>query len=136
AIAKADDVPELVAAIKQRKERLAELEREQAALSAVPPSWTAAEIRAMCGDQLRHFDELLRGDVPAARQALRKLLPEPLRIFQVTVDRCQTLRFEGVTTLGPLLQKAWRPHGRTCLLIPSRAQSYQSSIGNGARRIN
>jgi len=52
--------------------------------------------------------------LPVARQALRKLLPEPLRITPTTVDGRRTLRFEGVTTLGPLFEasiKVWRPHG-------------------------
>ena len=111
AVAKAGDVAELVAELKRRKERLAEVEREQAALVTAPPRWTPAEIRATCGEQLRRFDELLRGDVPVARQALRKLLPEPLRLSPVTAGGRRTLRFEGVTTLGPLLQKVGRPHG-------------------------
>ena len=111
AVAKADDVPELIAALRQRKERLAEVERELAGLATTPPRWTSAEIRAMCGERLRRFDELLLGDVPGARQALRKLLPEPLRLSPVTDGGRRTLRFEGVTTLGPLLQKVWRPYG-------------------------
>lgn len=65
----------------------------------------------MCGEQLERFDEALRADVPVARQALRKLLPEPLRLSPATADGRRTLRFDGVTTLGPLLQKVWRPHG-------------------------
>ena len=111
AVAKADDVPELLLALKQRKERLAEVERQQAAVVTRPPVWTPTEVRAMCGEQLHCLEQLLLGDVARARQALRKLLSEPLRLSPATADGRRTLRFEGVTTLGPLLQKAWRPHG-------------------------
>ena len=96
--------------IRRREERLKDLEREQAALVAAPPAWTPAEIRAMCGQRLRRFPELLHGDVPVARQALRKLLPEPLRIRPVTADGRRTLGFEGTTVLGPLFDpthKGW-----------------------------
>jgi hypothetical protein len=87
------------------------VERQQAAVVTRPPGWTPAEIRAMCGEQLDRLEQLLLGDVAGARQALRKLLPEPLRLSPDTADGRRTLRFDGVTTLGPLLQKAWRPHG-------------------------
>jgi hypothetical protein len=110
AVARADDVAELVAALKQRKEQLAEVERAQAALVSPVPRLTPFEICEMCGEQIRRFNELLRGDVAAARQALRKLLPAPLRLSPATADGRRTLAFEGVTTLGPLLQKVWRPH--------------------------
>lgn len=111
AVAKADDVPELLVALKQRKERLADVERQQATMATRSPLWTVAEIRAICGEQLQRFEQHLLGDVAGARQALRKLLPEPLRLSPATADGRRTLRFEGVTTLGPLLQKCWRPHG-------------------------
>ena len=94
--------------IKRREERLKELEREQATLADAPPAWTVAEIRAMCGERLRRFPELLHGNVPVARQALRKLLPEPLRIAPDTIEGRRTLRFEGVTTLGSLFDPTYK----------------------------
>ena len=92
--------------IRRREERLKELERERAALAEAPPAWTPAQIREMCGARLRRFPELLRGDVPVARQALRKLLPEPLRVAPAIVTGQRTLRFEGMTVLGPLFDPA------------------------------
>jgi hypothetical protein len=56
----------------------------------------------MCGDRLTRFRGLLLGDVPVARQAIRKLLPEPLKMSPAFVGGRRTLRFEGATTLGPL----------------------------------
>ena len=71
----------------------------------------------MCRERLGRLKDLLLSDVPVARQALRKLLPEPLEIAPVTVDGRLTNEFEGVTTLGPQLDpallptayKGWRP---------------------------
>src|SRR4051812_16820878 len=60
----------------------------------------------MCGERLKRFEDLLLGDVPVARQALRKLLPEPLRIAPVVVGGRRTLSFEGETVLGPLFEPA------------------------------
>jgi hypothetical protein len=90
--------------IKRREERLTELENKRAALVQAPAVWTPAEVRDMCGDRLRRFDELLRGDVPVARQALRKLLRSPLRMSPVTIDGRRTLSFEGETVIGALLE--------------------------------
>jgi site-specific DNA recombinase len=114
-IAEGKALDTVVSAIKQREERLKEIEREQAALLDKLPVLDAAEIRAKCGERISRFKELLDKDVPVARQALRKLLPQPLTISPAMVDDRRTLRFEGVTTLGPLFDpafiKAWRPHG-------------------------
>ena len=77
-------------------------------LADAPPAWTVAEIRAMCGERLRRFPELLHGNVPVARQALRKRLPEPLSFAPATIEGRRTLRFEGVTTLGPLFDPTYK----------------------------
>jgi hypothetical protein len=101
AIADGEKPKTILGEIKRLENRLEEIER--------------AQIREKCGAQLRRFEELLLGDVPLARQALRRLLPEPLRIAPATVQGRRTLRFEGFTTLGPLLgptYKGWAsPHG-------------------------
>jgi hypothetical protein len=69
----------------------------------------------MCGEWLGRFRELLLGDVPLARQALRKLLPQPLKVFPAVVEGRRTLRFKGSTTsalsLRPAFIKVCRPHG-------------------------
>src|SRR5579859_1680421 len=90
--------------IRRREERLKEIERELAALRNALPGMDVPEVRKACGERLARFRELLLGDVPVARQALRRLLPEPLRVFPATVEGRRTLRFEGVTTLDPLLE--------------------------------
>jgi DNA invertase Pin-like site-specific DNA recombinase len=89
--------------IKRREQRLEEIEKELQSLTEAPSSIDPKEIRRLCEARLGRFQELLRGNVPVARQALRKLLPEPLRIAPVTVDGRRTLGFEGRTVLGPLL---------------------------------
>ena len=93
----------VLAEIKRREQRLTELERERRALASAPAVMTPAQIRKLCGERLTRFDALLLGAVPVARQALRKLLPEPLKITPATADGRRTLSFEGVTVLGPLL---------------------------------
>src|SRR5258708_3541092 len=109
----------VLAEIRRREERLEELEREQQALEQIPPSLDVADVRRMCRERLGRFKDLLLGDVPVARQALRKLLPEPLGITPVTVDGRRTLSFEGVTTLGPLLDLALLPPAYKGLASPT-----------------
>jgi hypothetical protein len=58
----------------------------------------------LCGERLGRFKDLLLGDVPVARQALRKLLPEPLKVLPAFTGGRRTLRFEGDTLLGPRLR--------------------------------
>jgi len=58
-----------VAALKQRKEQLTELEPEQAALVSPIPRLTPFEVCELGGDELRRFSAMLLGDVRAARQA-------------------------------------------------------------------
>jgi hypothetical protein len=100
----------ILAEIKRLETRLEEIERDQQRLSEALPVLTPTQIRDKCGAQLQRFEGLLLGDVPLARQALRRLLVEPLRIAPATVEGRRTLRFEGTTTLGPLLDashKGW-----------------------------
>jgi len=109
------DAPARVAAeVKRRESRLQEIEEEQK-VARVPPTVTEEQIRALCRDRLARYRELLHANTPVARQALRRLLPQPLRIRPVTVDGRNTLAFEGETVLGPLVEPlhvgTWRPHG-------------------------
>jgi hypothetical protein len=76
----------------------------QQALQQTPTALDMGEIRALCSERLSRFKQLLSADVPAARQALQKLLPEPLSVTPVTVQGRKTLAFEGTTVLGPLLE--------------------------------
>ncbi len=109
----------VLAEINRREKRLEELERELESLKQIPHSLDAADIRKMCRERLGRFEELLLGDVPVARQALRKLLPEPLKIAPVTIKGHRTLSFEGVTTLGPLLDLALLPSAYKGLASPT-----------------
>ncbi len=45
----------------------------------------------------------LRADVPGARQTLRALLAEPLRLHPVLVEGRKAFRFEGQTRIGVLI---------------------------------
>ena len=92
----------VLAEVRRREERLKELEKEREMVGQPLPDLDHAEIRKLCGVRLDRFRDLLLGDVPLARQALRKLLPEPLKVFPAVVEGRRTLRFEGATTLGPL----------------------------------
>ena len=97
------EVPQaILLEIKRRKERLRELDREREMLGQSMPDLGPGKLRKLCGERLARFRDLLLGDVPVARQALRKLLPEPLRVFPAVVEGRRTLRFEGATTHGPL----------------------------------
>jgi DNA repair exonuclease SbcCD ATPase subunit len=53
--------------------------------------------------KLGRFTELLHGDIPLARQALRKLLAEPMQFQPVVRQGCKTYSFSGVTKVGALL---------------------------------
>ncbi len=57
-------------------------------------------------DQLRHFAELLRGNVPRARQALKKLLRDKLTFTPVQLSSGrQTYAFCGTLAYGAVLQQ-------------------------------
>ena len=112
----------VLAEIKRREQRLTELERERRALAHAPAALSPAEIRKLCGERLARFDALLLGDVPVARQALRKLLPEPLKISPATADGRRTLSFEGVSVLGPLLDPSPAKPVSKGLASPRRAE--------------
>lgn len=94
--------------IGRREERLSEVRKHLASLREPIPELDMDKIKAMCGERLARFRDLLMADVPVARQALRKLLPEPLRVMPVTIDGRRTLRFEGRTVLGPLFEPTYK----------------------------
>ena len=86
----------------RRETRLAEIEAELGEARQRHPDANEAEVRRKCGELIGRFKDLLMGEVPLARQVLRKLLDGPLRVSPATVDGRKTLRFEGATVLGPL----------------------------------
>ena len=94
--------------IRRREDRMKELDGKLATLRAPLPDLSIGEVRAMCSARLERFRALLLGDVPVARQALRKLLLEPLRITPAMSGGRRTLAFEGRTTLGPLVDPTYK----------------------------
>jgi len=91
-----------------REARLAEIEAELSNVQQKHPHADEAEIRKTCGDLIGRFKDLLLGEVRLARQALRRLLDRPLRISPATVDGRKTLRFDGDTVLGHLVDPIYR----------------------------
>ena len=67
------------------------------------------------------FREVLAADVPQARQALRKLLAEPLQFTPVVVGSRKAYTFAGQTRVGALLAPAYigvaSPRGRDCIPV-------------------
>jgi hypothetical protein len=86
--------------IKLREDRIAELdaelERHALARQHDPVAGLHEEVRAV----VEHFQDLLHADVPVARQALRRLLGDSLRL-KLTGDGGWYL--EGATPIAALL---------------------------------
>jgi len=88
--------------------------------SEEPKELDLRRLRKHLEERANKFRELLAADVPQARQALRKLLAEPLQFTPVVVDGKKAYTFEGKTRVGTLLSPAYigvaSPRGRE--LIP------------------
>ncbi len=63
--------------------------------------WDARRIRKDLGEHMERFKELIYGDVPRARQALRKLLAGPIRLARLGERRYE---LAGETSLEALFQ--------------------------------
>lgn len=126
AIATGRSKPEaIVAAIAEREQHIEALRRELAQLEspALLDQLSDQRTERQLTERLAPFGELLRTDVPLARQALRALLTAPI-LFYSEADGGYRLR--GETQLGVLFEdeaatgseqpaRRWRPHGETCL---------------------
>ena len=75
----------------RREARLAEIEAELRNVQQKHPDADEAEIRKMCGELIGRFKGLLLGEVPLARQALRRLLDGPLADFPGHGGRSENL---------------------------------------------
>ena len=76
----------VLAEIARREARLVEIERERAALAVeVPSDFELRRLRRSLREKVAELDRHLRADVPAARQALRKLIPGRIE-FRPVVD--------------------------------------------------
>ena len=91
----------VLAEIARREARLAEIGGERAALTVQAPSeLEARRLRRSLRDRLAQFDELLLGDVPQARQALRKVIDSRIefRPAERRGERGYHLRWSLVTS--------------------------------------
>lgn len=97
----------LVQEIAKAEAHVAEIEAELARLAAVP-ALGALDLKRIEQDvagQLSHFADLLKGNVPRARQALKKLLADRLVFTPVeTGNGKRTYAFTGELTYGAVLR--------------------------------
>ena len=85
-------------------ETIAALEQRLADRRLEPPSeLDRARLRKLLRQRLGEFDDLIRADVPLARQALRKLLDGPIT-FEPAAEG---YLFRGRTKVGALISKAY-----------------------------
>ena len=109
--------------ISDRENRIKALEAElQQLQSEAPSELDMRRIRKGLRERISRFRDLIRTDIPVARQALRKLLAEPLVFSPVVVDGRKTLKFEGKTSAGVLIDsgdiEVASPRGFEPLLPP------------------
>ena len=94
----------VLAEIANRETRIEALEKELRELAAhAPDELDMRRLRKAVEAHAAKFKDLLRGDVPRARQALRKLLVGKLRFTPVLQAGRKSYTFEGQTRVGPLL---------------------------------
>ena len=80
-------------------------ERELASLSASEPTeLDLRRLRKSFGERIGRFDELLVSDVPLARQALRKLIPEGIRFIPEERDGVRAYRLQWGISATPLIE--------------------------------
>lgn len=96
----------LVQEIEAGEARFKEIDADLAALEAAPKV-AALDIKRLQREveaTLPRFADLLRANVPRARQALKKLLPAPLEFAPVDAGNGKrAYRFRGELTFGPIL---------------------------------
>lgn len=95
--------------ITQREERIKHLDTE---LERLGTAGTGNELdhirlRKALEGRIGRFKELVCSDVPLARQALRKLLVEPIEFRPVVLNGRKTYSFEGKTRIGALLDPGY-----------------------------
>ncbi len=103
------DAPESVLQeIRVREARVDPLGRERDTLYAQAPDdlYTTRLKRALCEHAAR-FKDTLHADVAGARQALRRLLVEPLTFKPIMGGRNWAYAFEGRTRVGALLDPVY-----------------------------
>jgi DNA invertase Pin-like site-specific DNA recombinase len=96
----------LLREITAREARIGGLERELADIISIeskPRPSDVARIREALEAGAGRFKDLMRSDIPGARNALRQLFAEPLVVYPVMVGERKGLRFEGKTRIGSLV---------------------------------
>ncbi len=94
----------LAAEITKRERQIKILEIELATHAAKTPGEIEIyRLKKTLRERMGKFKDLIYDDVPKARQALRKLLEEPLRFIPIERDGRNTYAFEGKTRVGALL---------------------------------
>ena len=104
--------PTIVVEIARREERLKalEIERGKLAVALTPSGRDVERVRAAIVARAQGFRDTLRGDIPGTREALRALIPQPIR-FIVDAEAPSGYRIEAETAVGPLFAQVWRPQG-------------------------
>lgn len=101
AVAQADDVPELIAELRRRSERIRHLETELAVMGRTPKmrAELAAKVEQAAVGRLGDLRTALAGDPAGAREVYRALFPEGLRFLPAQGAGRKAWRVEGVARL-------------------------------------
>ncbi len=95
----------LVREIKEAERRIAEIDAELAGLEAAPAlDLDRRRLEREVEGRLAHFADLLMGNVPRARQALKKILADRLTATPTEAGGARVYRFTGPLRYGPMLR--------------------------------
>ncbi len=98
----------LVQEIAKAEARVKEIERELVRLAAIPSleALGSAHVEDAVAEQLSRFTDLLRGNVPRARQALKKLLVDKVLFTPIDIGSSrQTYEFKGELSYGAIVRE-------------------------------
>lgn len=104
----------LVQEIERAERRLKEIDAELARLAAAPvlAHLDVSEFEEAIAAQLSRFGDLMRGNIPRARQALKKLLVDRVVFTPAVLENGdRTFAFKGDLTYGAVLREAIYPSG-------------------------
>ena len=99
----------LVQEIAKAEARIKEIDQELGRLAAAPAleRLDVSEFEEGIADQLSRFSDLLRGNVPRARQALKKLLADRVEFAPAVLENGdRTYAFKGELSYGAVLREA------------------------------
>jgi len=93
--------------------RVAEIEKELTRLEAVPALARVdlTKFEREIEEQLGRFEELLKGNVPRARQALKKLLAKEVTFTPIQLENGKrSFEFRGELSYGAILREVVSMH--------------------------